>query len=88
MATLVKVYNKSIDSDVILNLDTVEQIIPLKTQVGGGCEIMIYNHGMKSSFRIKESFDMFFPFLTSFETVSPEDIQKIIKNATPKSQQK
>jgi len=74
MALFVEIDSVDKQCKVIINLDTVLEICPLKA---GGCEISIQDSasvGGKTSFKVKDNYDLFKQF--AMQTVSADDVAK------------
>lgn len=72
MSTFVEVQSVEKDCQVIINLDHVVEIAPLKE---GGCAIFLTNN---ESTRVKDSYELFKQF--ALQTVSVDDIAKKFKS--------
>jgi len=78
MALFVEVESVEKNCKVILNLDEVIEIAPLRD---GGCAIFFSDSaavGGKTSIKVKDSYDQFKQF--AMQTVSTDDIAKRIKS--------
>lgn len=78
MALFVEVESVEKNCKVILNLDEVIEIAPLRD---GGCAIFFSDSaavGGKTSIKVKDSYDQFKQF--AMQTVSTDDIAKKIKS--------
>ncbi len=73
MSTFVEVFDVSKETTVIINLDCVTEVAPLR---GGGCELFFQPAGVNSrlSIRVKENYDMFKQF--AMQTVSSDMIKE------------
>jgi hypothetical protein len=78
MALFIEVESVEKNCKVILNLDEVIEIAPLRD---GGCALFISDSaavGGKTSIKVRDSYDQFKQF--AMQTVSSEDIAKRIKS--------
>ena len=78
MSTFIEVFSTEKNTRVIINLDSILEIAPLKD---GGCNIFFPDAaavGGKTSMRVTDSYAIFKQF--ALATVTPEDIAARIKN--------
>lgn len=78
MSLFIEVESEEKNCKVIVNLDTVIEIAPLRT---GGCHLFFADSaavGGKTAMKVKDSYAMFQQFV--LQTVSEEDIATRIKN--------
>jgi len=78
MSTFIEVFSTEKNTKVIINLDSILEIAPLKD---GGCNIFFPDAaavGGKTSMRVTDSYAIFKQF--ALATVTPEDIAARIKN--------
>ena len=86
MSLFVEVDSVEKNCQVIINLDHIVEIAPLKE---GGCALFMSDGaGMnsKSAMRVEESYTMFKQF--AMQTVTAEDIEKRFPKATKKKEEK
>lgn len=78
MSTFIEVYSVEKNTKVIINLDTILEIAPLKE---GGCNLFFPDAaavGGKTSMKVTDSYALFKQF--ALQTVSEEDIAARIRN--------
>ena len=78
MSTFIEVYSVEKNTKVIINLDTILEIAPLKE---GGCNLFFPDAaavGGKNSMKVTDSYALFKQF--ALQTVSEEDIASRIRN--------
>jgi len=78
MSTFIEVFSTEKNTKVIINLDSILEIAPLKD---GGCNIFFPDAaavGGKTSMKVTDSYAIFRQF--ALATVTPEDIAARIKN--------
>ena len=83
MSLFVEVHSVEKNCQVIINLDHIVEIAPLKD---GGCALfMTDGAGMnsKNAMRVTDSYELFKQF--AMQTVTAEDIEKRFPRATPKA---
>jgi hypothetical protein len=78
MSMFIEVDSEEKNCKVIVNLDTVVEIAPLRS---GGCHLFFSDSaavGGKTALKVKDSYELFKQFV--LQTVSPDDIAARIKN--------
>ena len=78
MSTFIEVFSIEKNTKVIINLDTILEIAPLKE---GGCNLFFPDAaavGGKNSMKVTDSYTLFKQF--ALETVTPDDIAARIRN--------
>jgi hypothetical protein len=78
MSTFIEVFSIEKNTKVIINLDTILEIAPLKE---GGCNLFFPDAaavGGKNSMKVTDSYTLFKQF--ALETVTPDDIAARIQN--------
>ena len=78
MSTFIEVFSIEKNTKVIINLDSILEIAPLRD---GGCNLFFPDAaavGGKNSMKVTDSYALFLQF--ALQTVSPEDIATRIQN--------
>jgi hypothetical protein len=81
MSTFIEVFSVEKNTKVIINLDSILEIAPLRE---GGCNLFFPDAaavGGKNSMKVTDSYTMFQQF--ALQTVSPEDIATRIQRMQP-----
>ena len=84
MSTFIEVFSIEKNTKVIINLDSILEIAPLRD---GGCNLFFPDAaavGGKNSMKVTDSYALFQQF--ALQTVSPEDVLTRIHNLQPESQ--
>jgi hypothetical protein len=80
MSLFIEVSSVEKQCRVIINLEHISEIAPLKD---GGCALFMVDSAGKSSMVVEDSYDLFKQF--AMQTVTAEDIAKKFPKATKKS---
>ena len=86
MSTFIEVFSVEKNTKVIINLDTILEIAPLRD---GGCNLFFPDAaavGGKNSMKVTDSYAMFQQF--ALQTVTPEDIATRIQNLQPQEERR
>ena len=86
MSTFIEVFSVEKNTKVIINLDSILEIAPLRE---GGCNLFFPDAaavGGKNSMKVTDSYAMFQQF--ALQTVSPEDIAGRIQKMQPQEERR
>jgi hypothetical protein len=86
MSTFIEVFSIEKNTKVIINLDSILEIAPLRE---GGCNLFFPDAaavGGKNSMKVTDSYTLFLQF--ALQTVSPADITERIQNLQPQEERR
>jgi hypothetical protein len=86
MSTFIEVFSIEKNTKVIINLDSILEIAPLRE---GGCNLFFPDAaavGGKNSMKVTDSYTLFLQF--ALQTVSPDDIAAKIQTMKPQEERR